>query len=112
MNKGEFDDLTNLYVEIFEKQFQLKMELCPPQVEESDGIEDYPYWDEQKFIKNKFESNCKWQNFDKRVFTLFWQLELQDISVPTDVYAEKIKQKDQEIKRLQNDKNGNKRDLD
>ena len=91
MTKVEFDGLTNLYVEVFEKQFQLKMELCPSQVVEADGFDDYPYWDEQKFIKNKFERDCKWQNFDKRVFTLFWQLELQDISVPDDVYAEKKK---------------------
>lgn len=34
-----------------------------------------------------------WNYFSKEIFAIFWQLELQDITVPVDVYDDLIKTK-------------------
>jgi len=42
-----------------------------------------------------------WNHFNKEVFVIFWQLELQDIQLPQQTYEEQIQLKDYEVQRLQ-----------
>jgi len=43
-----------------------------------------------------------WNNFNEEIFAIFWQLELQDISQPSEIYDDLIKEKDTQIQNVQN----------
>ena len=43
-----------------------------------------------------------WNNFNEEIFAIFWQLELQDISQPSEMYDDLIKEKDTQIQNVQN----------
>ena len=59
--------------------------------------EFYPYFDETKYL-NKKQKKCNFNHFSKEVFAVFWHLELSDIHVPKDLYDERIKMKEKELK--------------
>ena len=73
-----------IYTSIFERSGQNQIDLCK-KGRADDDWEDYPYWDEAEFLETR---RPNWSHLPKEIFTVFWQLELQDITVPFDAYAE------------------------
>ena len=110
MSKEEFQELVSIYKEIFDFEFQNKIDLYDEEKLNDDGIEekgeedfewdDYPYWDEVQWLKSQQEKML-WNHFKEEIFAIFWQLELSDVSMPNDIYDEQIKQKDLDIQNVQ-----------
>jgi hypothetical protein len=78
------------YSSIFDRVGQNQIDLCNKGTDEDDW-EQHPYWDEVKFLEM---GQLNWSQFPKEIFAIFWQLELQDISIPFDAYADVIKEVD------------------
>lgn len=51
----------------------------------------------------------KWKSFSPQVYAIFWQLELQDIELPTEMYKAQIAAKEQQQAAIRGDKDDNKR---
>ena len=98
MKQDEFNHLVTTYSDIFDSSFQNKIDVYPTDVQPLENVweEEYPYFDEVKFLQQKKDTQ-HWSNFDKRIFAIFWQLELSDIQLPNEMYDELIKKKQQEI---------------
>lgn len=88
------------YADIFDSSFQNRIDLYnAPAVPVDDEWEEDQYFDEVLYLKQRQE-NQHWSNFDKRIFAIFWQLELSDIQLPNEMYDELIKKKQTEIDAL------------
>ena len=79
--------MVKIYSGIFDETLKIKKELCAddqrPEAQEGqdndwDGWDDYPYFDETKYLNAKFNDGL-WTAFTREIFTIFWKLELQDI---------------------------------
>ena len=90
MSTQEFDQVTETYSQIFDQSFQNRIDLYKD-IADSDW-DDFPYFDEVKSLKDK-QKKLMWNNFNKHIFAVFWLLELQDISLPSDMYSTHISQK-------------------
>lgn len=108
MTKEELAEMAAIYRSTFDLEYQNKIDLYEDEaggVEKQEGgdfeWDDYPYWDEIKFLKEKQEKTM-WNNFSDEIFAIFWQLELQDISQPSEIYDDLIKEKDRDIQNVQN----------
>jgi hypothetical protein len=78
------------YASIFDKSFENRITLCTQKTSEDNAsYERYPYWDEVKFLEAKREKDM-WTLCSQEIFTVFWQLELQDITKPDEFYADYI----------------------
>ena len=84
--------MVDMYSTIFDNSFASKIDLCIQDNIDNVKTEDYryPYWDEIKFLKEKGEKDM-WNLFSKEIFFIFWQLDLQDITKPDDIYNDYIK---------------------
>mgnify|MGYP006101027225 CR=1 FL=1 len=81
---------------MLERVGQNQIDLCDKGA--NDDWEQHSYWDEVKFLEMS-QLHCS--QLPKEIFAIFWQLELQDISIPLDAYADVIREADsQEMKEL------------
>ena len=86
MNDVDFQAMVKVYSGIFDESLKVKKELCegdqvqegPEGANECDEWDDYPYFDEMRYLNAKFNDSL-WTNFTREIFTVFWKLELQDI---------------------------------
>ena len=82
---------------MLERVGQNQIDLCEKGANDDDWDQN-PYWDEVKFLEM---SQMYCSQLPKEIFAIFWQLELQDISIPLAAYADVIREVDsQELKEL------------
>jgi hypothetical protein len=86
LTKEEFLEISETYSKIFDQSFQNKIDLYENEKKPVDfDWDDYPYFDEVRSLKDK-QNKQMWNNFDKHIFAIFWMLELQDLTLPTETY--------------------------
>ena len=93
MSTEQFASLVQNYCDIFESSLQNQIAHCDANLYSDD--DEYPYFDEIAYLKNRDDDI--WKMFSREVFTIFWQLELQDIVDPESMYTEFIKRKNDEF---------------